>query len=341
MEQKLFVSLWPNLETFPHFPRFSYDRRLSGIRLNSAMMSAAEWDPAMEVIKAVNPTVPLWFDIKGRQLRVEEVFINNEYLDLTLNHPISVETPTMVLFKAGKDRCLLEKITEGGKRLIFRGGPEKMVYAGESLHIRHPSLKVFGDQFTHHEMEKLTKVKNAGFKRYFLSYVESQRDVDEFRNLVGRDAEIRLKIENLKGLDFVANEFKKEPNVCLVAARGDLFIEVGRPHEILDALKLIIEKDKFACAGSRILLSIIQEPVPSCADLSELAWLHDIGYRELLLCDEICLDEKLLATAVNVWETFHESYAREESILKPIDTRIPTVKRVGSNRSWVRRLIPF
>lgn len=75
------------------------------------------------------------------------------------------------------------------------------------------------------------------------------------------------------------------------------------------ALKLIVEKDSEACVGSRLLLSVITEPVPSCADFLELAWLYDIGYRKMMLCDEICLKEGLLATAINAFESFREAYA--------------------------------
>jgi len=176
-------------------------------------------------------------------------------------------------------------------------------------------LQVTGPQFTEVELEKIAMVRQAGFRRYFLSYVESQRDVDEFASLVGSDAEIWLKIENQKGLDYVAREFKKRPNLVLVAARGDLYVEIERPHEILAALKLIIEKDPEACVGSRILLSVVHDSVPSCADFLELAWLSDIGYRRMMLCDELCLDEDMLATAINAYDSFRQSYVSPQQVL--------------------------
>ena len=121
--------------------------------------------------------------------------------------------------------------------------------------------------------------------------------------------EIMLKIETVKGLEFVARDFVKEPGLTLVAARGDLYVEIGRPHEIMKALKLIIGKDPEAVAASRLLLSVIAEPVPACADFCELAWLYDIGYRQMMLCDELCLKEALLAPAVNAFESFCAEYA--------------------------------
>lgn len=296
---KLAVTLWPS---FPHFAKFANDPRVDSIRLNSAMMSNPELDKELELVKNTPHTVPLFFDVKGRQLRVTEVIPNKENLDIRLNHPISVKTPCVVLFKAGADVALLDRLEEGGTRLIFNGGPQFNVLPGESLHIRDKSLVIKGDIFTPLELEKIAKVKAAGFKNYFLSYVEKQSDIDQFQELVGKDAEVWLKIESIPGMRFVKNDFKKKDNLVLVAARGDLFVELDQPHHMIPALKLIIEKDPRACVGSRILLSTITDAVPSCADLLEIAWLHDIGYRRMMLCDELCLKDELLSRAVNVFD---------------------------------------
>lgn len=334
------VTLWPS---FPHFPLFAKDKRLAGIRLNSAQMSHPELKHELELVRSSGATVPLFFDVKGRQLRVIESHEYPDHLELVLNHRINVDLakPLPVLFKAGADCAALISLGENGKRLIFDGGPYFRVKEGESLHIRHSSLKVYGPIFTEAELEKIARVRQAGFKRYFLSYVEGQRDIDEFQELVGREAEIWLKIENQRGLEFVANDFRKKPNLTLVTARGDLYVEVERPHQILAAVKMIIEKDPEACVGSRILLSVIQESIvkaftlyrssglkkmadwdqfvaeairpgiPSCSDWHELAWLYDIGYRKMMLCDELCLKEDLLVTAVNAFDCFRKSYARD------------------------------
>ena len=301
----LSVTLWPS---FPHFDKFAFDKRISSIRLNSAMMSVPELDQELEKISKMHITTPLYYDIKGRQLRITEVIPNDNFLEMRINHPIQVDTPTVVLFKAGADYALLHEITDGGTHLKFLGGPKFMVKEGESFHIRDETLVVSGPQFVPIEMEKIGKVKKAGFKHWFLSYVENQRDVDEFRELVGDDAIVNLKIENKAGLTYVATDFKKTPNTNLVAARGDLYVEVDKPHDILAAVKLIIDKDPEAVCGSRILLSVINDPVPSCADFHELAWLTDIGYKNMLLCDELCLKDDLLSRAVNVFQAFKDNY---------------------------------
>ncbi len=301
------VTLWP---TFPHFERFARDKRLSGIRLNSAMVKGDELTDELERAKASDSPVPLYFDIKGRQLRVRDVSANPDHLELELNHPIRVKTPSVVLFKAGVDPALLTEVKDG-THLIFDGGPKYAVYEGESLHIRDPSLQVGGPVFLDYEIEKIKKARQYGFDRFFLSYVEAQRDIDQFREYVG-DSEIIAKIESKKGLEYVAREYQSQENLSLMAARGDLYIELNKPHDIMAALKLIVKKDPCASIGSRLLLSLTNNHMPECADFLEMAWLYDIGYRKMMLCDGLCLKEEPLARAVNAFEAFRNSYAQDK-----------------------------
>lgn len=326
----LMVTLWPS---FTHFRRFANDPRLSGIRLNSAMIGSHQLVDELKLLHEIPTTVPLYFDVKGRQLRVVEVHENPMSLEITLNHPITLADPSTteipVIFKAGADVALLKAVLDDGRRLLFEPaelyGPKYRVRPGESLCIRHPSLSVEGPIFTEEELAKIELVKEAGFTRYFLSYVESEKDVTQFQELVGQDATIMLKIESPKGLEYVANEYVYRPNIRLVVARGDLYVELPKPHQILAAEKLIVEKDPEAVVGSRLMLSVIKQeyyiengtlrfqmvlhPVPNSADFHELAWLYEIGYRTVMLCDELCLREDLLATAVNAVDSFRQTYA--------------------------------
>lgn len=355
---KLMATLWPS---FPHYRRFVKDQRLSGIRLNSAMIDNVELGHDLERVDLNDEnSLPLHFDIKSRQLRIEEVFDHPDFLDVTLNHPIGVRTPTPVLFKAGEDYAILKEIKEGGRRLIFKGGPKWTVKAGESLHIRDKSLEIFGPQFTDAELSKLEKVVAAGFTKFCLSYTQGQRDVDQFEEIVGRDKEVRLKIEDEKGLMFVESGFRKRDGLYLLAARGDLYVELEKPHLMPNALKLIIEKDPEACVGSRILLSQIHPILadvrfalqyldrndegrasveeiissltethpPSCADFLELAWMYDIGFREMMLCDELCLKEEWLAASINAFDSFRESYCKAEANLEKMIPETKTKKKL-------------
>lgn len=252
----LLVTLWPS---FPHFRRFACDPGIAGVRLNSAMIDPAELDRELAIVARSSAAAPVFYDVKGRQPRVVEVVPNKDRLELRLNHPVEVRTPSTVIFKGGSDHAVLDHLEEGGRRLVFRGGPRFKVKPGESLYLRDPGLRIKGDLFTPQEVAKVEKVRAAGLRRYFLSYVEEQRDIDQFLELVGPDCEVWLKIESERGLRFVAKSFRKADNLVLVAARGDLYVELDRPHLMAQALQLIISKDPHACAASRILLSVVDK----------------------------------------------------------------------------------
>ncbi len=301
---ELLVTMCPS---FSHFKRFDHDSRVDGIRFNTAMISLDELDKELELFKEANSTVPVYYDVKARQMRITGIETKDGNLELTLNHPIEVDTPCEVLFKAGADVALLKEVSAGGQILTFDGGPRYRLVPGESLHIRDRSFRnkrgdIRGEGvITWVEKEKIQKAQRAGINKFFLSYVEKQSDIDELQEIVGKDAEIWLKIESPAGLEFVNRDFKKRDNLVLVAARGDLFVELDKPHHMIEALRQIIKKDPKACVGSRLLLSVVDSPVPSCADLLEIAWLYDIGYRRMMLCDEICLKENLLSSAVAIF----------------------------------------
>ena len=334
------VTLWPS---FPHFAKFAHDPRLSGIRLNSAMLSVAELDRELDILQDIDPTVPCYFDIKGRQLRVAEVLDNPSYLDVRLNHPVSgMSLPCVVLLKAGGDAGLAT-VTEDGTRLTFVANPKFSVKVGESICIKDPGLVVGGPLFTHAEVEKIVRVKASGMiDKWYLSYVEEAHDVEAFRGLVGDDDEVLLKIESKRGLTFAREVWAPEPSprTRLVAACGDLFVEVDQPHQTLRAIETILKADPTAVMGSRMMLSVLRSPttylrqqvemavaddpalakvlpllheaclpaVPDLADFAQLAWLYDHRARHVLLCDELCLSGPHLDVAVGAVSAWAADY---------------------------------
>jgi hypothetical protein len=330
---ELYSTLLPSMG---HFGRFASDPRMRGIRLNTPMLAMDALQQEFELLHGQTVTAEMFFDVKGRQLRTLAAEKHEDHLELVINHPIEAPHDTLVLFKAGGDFALLDAVKDDGLRLVFQGGPQWNVKPGESFHVISDQFVQHGELFNDWEVARIEAAKAAGFTRWLLSYTESQADVDRFLELVGRDAEVWLKIENERGLAYVQNEFVKRDNLTLVAARGDLYVELQKKHEILRALQLIVEHDPDV-AGSRILLSVVRGPVPDCADLSELAWLREIGYRRYMLCDEMCLHEDMLAIAVNAfWATMNDYMPSRTATLQPVPTPpvTPRTTTWGKLTNW-------
>jgi hypothetical protein len=110
-------------------------------------------------------------------------------------------------------------------------------------------------------------------------------------------------------------ETGKGPEVSSRLPLATIFNPVPEP------LRQMIERGEERLVEPRLLLEKIYDPVPSCADFLEIAWLIDIGYRRMMLCDELCLKEELLTVAVNAFDAFRNDY---ESVGVGAN-RVPTI----------------
>jgi pyruvate kinase len=270
---------------------------VGGLRLNTVMPIRGEVAEVLNRLSGLG--VPLWVDLKGRQLRVREAAVP-PYTAVRLTHPISVDTPVDAYFSDGTVRVRVEAVD--GDRLILDGSLRRLVGPGESVNIMHPSLQVEGT-LTETDREYLRAMRELGLGRVMLSYVESVDDLQEvWRHLPGAD--IMLKIENRRGLEFVRREGSGHGR--LVAARGDLFVEVGRPHRVIGALRQIIAADPDAVVASRLFESLADDPVPSSADIVDVAFLLGVGYRTFLFGDALCFARETVLEALNLLQALAE-----------------------------------
>ncbi len=266
---------------------------VSGFRLNSVMPLRESHTEVLQRLQKFGQ--PLWVDLKGRQLRVVGAAIP-PYTEVKLSHRIQVETPVDAYFSDGDERVRVAAVD--GDRLILADGPRRLVGPGESVNIIHPSLQIEGT-LTETDQSYLVAMKELGMTKVMLSYVECIEDVDEIKSLLP-NAEVLLKIETQRGLEFAKKNGAKFGH--LVAARGDLYVEVLRPHKIVSAVKTIIKADKDAVVASRILDSMAYQPIPVSADISDVAFLLEVGYRTFMLGDQVCLRRDSVMQALNLLE---------------------------------------
>lgn len=264
-----------------------------GLRLNTVMPLRGGPTEALKRLQAFD--LPLWVDLKGRQLRVVGAAIP-PYTEVRLSHRIRVDTPVDAFFSNGTE-CVRVVAVEGD-RLILEDGPRRLIGPGESVNIVHPSLEIEGT-LTETDRAYLAAMVEMGLRCVMISYVESPSDVDEVRRLLP-GAEIMLKIETQRGLDYARTHGASRGR--LVAGRGDLYVEVVRPHRIIGALRDIITADPEAVAASRVFDSLAHQPVPVSADIGDVAFLLSLGYRTFMLGDVVCLRRDTVLEVLNLLE---------------------------------------
>lgn len=273
---------------------------VAGLRLNTVMPIKGEPGPILERLSKFKQ--PLWVDLKGRQLRVVGAAIP-PFTEVKLSHPIRVNVPADAFFDDGREHARV--VAADGDRLLLEDGPRRLVGPGESVNIVDSSLEVEGT-LTDTDRAYLAAMRDLGLKNAMLSFVERAEDVAEVEGALP-GALVVLKIESQKGLDFArafgsrrrAGETGKQ---TLMAARGDLYVEVVRPHRIISALRAIIEADPGAFVASRLFNSLARGPVPDASDIGDAAFLMSLGYRTFMLGDEVCLQRDSVMAALNLLE---------------------------------------
>lgn len=311
---------------------------VSGARLNTVMPLKGSLEDELKRIKTIADPKDVWLDLKCRQMRISKGYFYNApkkpivldvqgkkvLLDpsnpkakgslatppwsmIEIDHKIKLDTtkPVKCYFSDGYDTAHVAKVD--GNKLIMLDGPKKVVGSGESINILHPSLEIEG-YFTDTDKKYIEAAKKVGMHNYMLSYVEQESDITD---LLKRDpdAKILAKIESNKGLDFVDKVYPKyKGKINLMAARGDLYVEVGRPHKILTALRKISEADPEAVVASRLFTGLRQSPYPSCQEICDVGFLREIGYKNYMIGDDICFDEDSLMSSINIMEAIKHDY---------------------------------
>lgn len=272
---------------------------VGGLRLNTVMPIKGPLEAVLERLSSLGQ--PLWVDLKGRQLRVVEAAVP-PFTAVRLSHRVTVTTPADAFFSDGREYARIVEVD--GDRLILDESPRRVVGPGESVNIIADDLEIEGT-LTPTDHAYLAAMRSVGLKDVMLSFVERPEDVAEVRELLP-DANLVLKIESRRGLDFVSRHGADHGR--LMAARGDLYVEVLQPHRIVGALRDIVRADPDAIVASRVLASLASDPVPSSSDISDVAFCMALGYRTFMLGDEVCQRRDSIIPALNLLaEIFRES----------------------------------
>jgi pyruvate kinase len=264
---------------------------VGGFRLNTVMPLREGPAEALQRLRGYGQ--PLWVDLKGRQLRVVGAAIP-PYTEVRVSHRLRVSTPVDAYFSDGMEHTRIAAVD--GDRLILEDGPRRLIGPGESVNILHPSLHIEGT-LTGTDKAYLAAMREMGLNQVMLSYVESAADVEEVKALLP-GAEVILKIESLRGLAFARTH--RAAHGRLMAARGDLYVEVVQPHRIVGAVREILAADPNAIVASRLFESLSRHPVPSNSDIGDAAFLLALGYRTFMLGDTVCLRRDTVIEALNL-----------------------------------------
>jgi hypothetical protein len=279
----------------------AYTPEVDALRFNTGVSVPDPRETLKTLKKIIPPHKPLWVDLKCRQLRVAS-WGDPSFSEVELNREIEVDLPARIIFRGGHSS---EISSVEGNKVFLADPPTQCVGKGQSVNILAEKLIVKGPLFTGLDWVYLEACEELGIKHIMASYIQTWEDVSGLMNVVKRDAQIYLKIEDKQGIDNIVCSMTGKHDdlhgMHLELARDDLFTELrGNYALMLEATQQAIIRDKGALVASRLLPSMEHGGEPSLGDLTDIVHLYSFGYRDFMFQDDMSNDAILLRRAAIV-----------------------------------------
>jgi pyruvate kinase len=291
---------------------------LSGLRINLSHGSFTGFQKWFSNIKEAcmecGKSIDIIADIKGPEIRAE--LISKAYLNLNENDSVFIysanpphpDTDNNILFNPAHIVKLIKKgqtilLDDGLIRLsvnkTHKYGNEIKVECtvlqggrlGNKKGVNLPGMKNHLPSLGCRDKEDIAMGIREGINYIMLPFTRTMSDVQSLRNYLdskgGENIGILAKIENQEGIDNLESFLDKIEGI--VIARGDLGVEIGItkvPIVQKEIIKLCNQKDKISIVVTDMLHSMINSPVPTRAEISDIANAVLDGCSGLMLTDE-------------------------------------------------------
>lgn len=205
--------------------------------------------------------------IPDANVEEKSVFVNYKDLikDLKRGDKITVDNGLINLEVISKDQTLGTlkcKVLEGG-------------YLGSRKHINLPGVRVNLPSITEKDNKDILFAIENDIDFIALSFVRGAEDVRQAREIIEKangHTQIIAKIENQEGIEHF-DEILEEADGIMVA-RGDLGVEIAieeLPVAQREMVKKCIIKGKPVIVATHMLESMIQNPMPTRAEVTDVA----------------------------------------------------------------------
>ncbi|MCR4326817.1 MAG: pyruvate kinase [Candidatus Roizmanbacteria bacterium] len=164
--------------------------------------------------------------------------------------------------------------------LDIKDGRRYLVSQSEGTLKANKTLNIPGADFPFpvlidRDMEGLQLVVRNEIDFIALSFVRSAEDIRTLRkemNTMHIDSQIVAKIETKRAIDDLTDIINESDG--LMVARGDLAVELAReqvPYQQKQIIRMCLEQGKFVITATQMLESMITNPYPTRAEVSDIA----------------------------------------------------------------------
>lgn len=209
----------------------------------------------------------------GHKFTIFKKFIRGDKYGCSINYPQvldPIEPGADVFIDDGSIKLHVDKKTDEGieTTVIFGGNLKaKKGFSGEGIALN-------ANKISQKDKDGITAMLEQEADMLAVSFVENDQDMKAVRDLLPENTRMKLiaKIETINGVKNA--ESILEVSDGLMIARGDLGLAVPLikvPHIQKNLIKLCNQKNKFVITATQMLESMIGNPVPTRAEVSDVA----------------------------------------------------------------------
>ncbi len=235
--------------------------------------------------------------------------IDDPYLHLS----IKIGDP---LFLANGDLELIVEKTEGARITgrVIRGG---RLFSRKAVNVPNTELTTTGP--TEKDMADVEFALGEGVDYIAVSFVQTAKDIERLRKIVGTSAKIIAKIETAFSLKHIDSIIQASDGIMV--ARGDLGIEIPIeqvPYVQKNLIRQAIWHGKPAITATEMLRSMITSERPTRAEVSDIANAVWDGSDGVMLSDETASGNYpvlALKTMVKIVQSAEKYHYERKSLL--------------------------
>lgn len=313
---------------------------VNGFRMNFSHGNNEERDEQIKWIRDISAKlekpVAILQDLQGPKIRLGEV-----------GDPFEVKTGDELSLTYGIERDgfnlpvqynLATKMKVGERLYIFDGKIRTTVteVMGDTVKVRVenngtvmsrkginvPDTNFSGDILTEKDIRDMDYGAQQDFDYVAMSFIQSAEDIQHGKKLLqerGSRAKIIAKIETRQAID--ERELERIVRVAdgVMVARGDLAVEVGAevvPIVQRRIIGLCQKYGKLSIVATQMMASMVENPEPTRAEVSDVANAVILGADCLMLSDETAMGKYPVETVASMKKVI--LYTQEHAPVEPI-----------------------
>jgi pyruvate kinase len=232
------------------------------------------------------------------EVQASEIPIRDDFLHQ------DIKAGNTILIESGKFYADVVEVDPERKRIVAVLGKGGTLLSNKGVNV--PYVKLTSPALTEKDLKDVELGKELNFEYIALSFVQSTADVESLRKVILPHQKIISKVEDPLGVENIDEIIEASDGIMV--ARGDLGVEMPL-EEIPFIQKEIVSKCRYAqkpsIVATQMLLSMVYNPTPTRAEVSDVANAVLDGADAVMLSDETAVGDypvEALKTLVKIVE---------------------------------------